>query len=402
MQAPAFDLTVWPPSGAVPVDVDGLYEQSAETGFGYGPTFQGLQAVWRRDGEVFAEVALPEPAAQEAGLFGMHPALLDAALHPALLDAGLLKGLLEAEQSDGSDGDDGVRLPFAWSGVSVFAAGAAALRVRLTQADDGGLSLDVADGAGVPVAVVGSLVARPVAVEQLHAAADAHGDRLFQVDWVTSTGVGPVPASARWAVLGAEGPDASGLVGALQSVGAGVQQYPDLAGLRQAVADGVPMPDLVLAADIPVSADGEVGERVRAVTGWALELVQSWLADDQLGTARLVVLTRNAVAVDAGAGVGGVDAVLAPVWGLVRAAQSENRTGSCWWIWMPGRRRGVRCRPCWVGTSHSWRSVTVMPSLPGWCGRLPTPCRFLWLRGGWISPAGSTGKPGAGVVCADR
>ncbi|GAB3833026.1 hypothetical protein GCM10027610_026190 [Dactylosporangium cerinum] len=61
--------------------------------------------------------------------------------------------------------------------------------------------------------------------------------------------------------------------------------------------------------------------RVRAVTGWVLELVQSWLADDRWGAARLVVLTRDAVAVKAG---DGVDVVLASVWGLVRAAQSEH------------------------------------------------------------------------------
>ncbi|MFC4997931.1 SDR family NAD(P)-dependent oxidoreductase [Dactylosporangium cerinum] len=309
MSAPSFDLTVWPPQGAVAVDIDGLYERLAETGFGYGPVFQGLQAVWRRDGEVFAEVVLPEPAAQEAGLFGIHPALLDAALHPALLDAGLLGG------------DDGLRLPFAWSGVSLFAAGAGMLRVRLTRAGDDGLAVEVADGAGMPAAMVESLLARPVSTEQLTNATGGGrvlADHLFQIDWVAPTGTGSVSASARWAVLG---PDGSGLVGALQSVGSGVQQYPDLAALRQAVADGAPVPDLVLAADIPVPADGEVGVRVRAVTGWVLELVQSWLADDRWGAARLVVLTRDAVAVNAG---DGVDVVLAPVWGLVRAAQSEH------------------------------------------------------------------------------
>ncbi|MFC5000437.1 type I polyketide synthase, partial [Dactylosporangium cerinum] len=256
--------------------------------------------------EVFAEVVLPEPAAQEAGLFGIHPALLDGALHPALLDAGLLGG------------DDGLRLPFAWSGVSVFAAGAGMLRVRLTRAGDDGLALEVADGTGMPVAMVESLIARTVSTEQLHAAADVFGDRLFQVDWVAPTGVGSVSASARWAVLGVDGSD---LAAGLRSVGAEVRQYPDLAGLRQAVVDGAPVPDLVLAADIPVPADGEVGVRVRAVTGWVLELVQSWLADDRWGAARLVVLTRDAVAVNAG---DGVDVVLASVWGLVRAAQSEH------------------------------------------------------------------------------
>ncbi|GAB3833014.1 hypothetical protein GCM10027610_026160 [Dactylosporangium cerinum] len=312
MPAPSFDLTVWPPQGAEAVDLDDLYPRLAETGYGYGSVFQGVQAIWRRDGEVFAEVVLPEPAAQEAGLFGIHPALLDAALHPALLDAGLLGG------------DDGLRLPFAWSGVSLFAAGAGMLRVRLTRAGDDGIALEVADGAGAPVAVVESLVARPVTIEQLTNATSGGvlADRLFQVDWVAPTGAGlqAASASARWAVLG---PDGSGLVGALQSARVGLQQYPDLAGLRQAVADGAPVPDLVLAADIPVPADGEVGERVRAATGWALELVQSWLADDQLGTARLVVLTRNALDVNAGTG-DGVDVAQAPVWGLVRAAQSEN------------------------------------------------------------------------------
>ncbi|MBI0385117.1 polyketide synthase dehydratase domain-containing protein, partial [Streptomyces albiflaviniger] len=50
----------WPPAGAEPVAVEGLYEQMAEGGYDYGPTFQGMKAVWTRDGEVFAEAALPE------------------------------------------------------------------------------------------------------------------------------------------------------------------------------------------------------------------------------------------------------------------------------------------------------------------------------------------------------
>ncbi|GAB3838522.1 hotdog family protein [Dactylosporangium cerinum] len=212
MPTPAFDLTVWPPQGAVPVDVDGVYERLAESGFGYGPVFQGMQAVWRRDGEVFAEIALPEPAAEEAGLFAIHPALLDAARHPTLLDA-------KQPDSDGIDGD--LRLPFAWSGVSLFAAGAAVLRVRLTQAGDDGVALAVADGTGMPVAMVESLVLRPVTAEQLNitgGVAPAFGDRLFQVDWLVPAGAAAVSAEARWAVVG---PDGSGLAAGLRSVGAG-------------------------------------------------------------------------------------------------------------------------------------------------------------------------------------
>ena len=48
--------------------------------------FQGVRAVWRRGEEFFAEVALPEETA--ASGFGLHPALLDAALQPALRGGG--------------------------------------------------------------------------------------------------------------------------------------------------------------------------------------------------------------------------------------------------------------------------------------------------------------------------
>src|ERR1035441_5418190 len=130
---------VWPPPGAVPVAVDGLYERMAAGGYGYGPAFRGLRAAWRRGDEVFAEGSLPEDAA--AGAFVLHPALLDAALHASVL--------IGAAGLDGAAGTspDTVRLPFSWTGVALYAAGASALRVRLSQAADGGLSLAAVDGA---------------------------------------------------------------------------------------------------------------------------------------------------------------------------------------------------------------------------------------------------------------
>ncbi|MEK8170191.1 polyketide synthase dehydratase domain-containing protein [Streptomyces sp. M19] len=48
-------------------------------GYGFGPAFQGLRAAWRRGDELFAEVTLAEEYATDG--FGLHPALLDAALH---------------------------------------------------------------------------------------------------------------------------------------------------------------------------------------------------------------------------------------------------------------------------------------------------------------------------------
>ncbi|WP_344317584.1 type I polyketide synthase, partial [Streptomyces javensis] len=72
-----YDFGVWPPVGAEVVDVSGEYVRAAENGLEYGPVFQGLRRAWRRDGEVFAEVGLPEEERERAGQFGLHPALFD-------------------------------------------------------------------------------------------------------------------------------------------------------------------------------------------------------------------------------------------------------------------------------------------------------------------------------------
>ncbi|WP_456113484.1 thioester reductase domain-containing protein [Streptomyces corynorhini] len=70
---------------------------------------------------------------------------------------------------------------------------------------------------------------------------------------------------------------------------------------------------------------GDIPERARDATVRALALVRAWLADDRASAATLVVVTRGAVRVGpASDSAGGVrDLVAAPIWGLVRSAQSE-------------------------------------------------------------------------------
>ncbi|MFF8732882.1 acyltransferase domain-containing protein, partial [Streptomyces sp. NPDC015171] len=167
---PGAAFGVWPPEGAQPVDLTGFYGDQAAAGYGYGPVFQGLRAVWRRGDEVFGEVALSAGEVESAGGFGLHPALLDAALH-----AGAFLG-------ERGSGDDEVLLPFAWTGVSLHASGASSLRIRLTSTGAESLSLDLADDEGVPVASVESLALRAVAGEQLKASGTA-GESLFRVEW---------------------------------------------------------------------------------------------------------------------------------------------------------------------------------------------------------------------------
>jgi hypothetical protein len=60
----------------------------------------------------------------------------------------------------------------------------------------------------------------------------------------------------------------------------------------------------------------------REAAGRVLELMQQFLAEEQLCCSRLVLMTRGAVA--AGPWEGVADLAGAAVWGLVRSAQAEN------------------------------------------------------------------------------
>ncbi|MER5932830.1 type I polyketide synthase [Streptomyces sp. NPDC002054] len=306
--ARAFDLAQWPPAGAEPVPTDGFYPAAAAAGLGYGPVFQGLRAAWRREGELFAEVALDEAYAGDADAYGVHPALLDAALQAI--------GLGVPGTTDTDDATEGARLPFAWTGVRLYAAGAAGLRVRITTGPSGGVALDVADSTGAPVASVDSLILRPVSAAQLGADRTAHHESLFGVEWakLPLTG-GALPAGQRWAVLGEDQAD-------FRIGGEPLDVHPHLTALRKQLAAGAPAPEVVI---VPLSGTASAGGRAaaaRTAAHHALALVKEWLAEERLDDSRLVLLTEGTVAALPGEHV--TDLSHAPVWGLVRSAQSEN------------------------------------------------------------------------------
>ncbi|MFI7504830.1 SDR family NAD(P)-dependent oxidoreductase, partial [Streptomyces sp. NPDC049687] len=301
------DLTVWPPAGATSVDVEDAYGHLLERGYAYGPVFQGLRAVWRRGEEVFAEVALPEQAHADAERFGLHPALLDAALHASLL---------EGEDEDGAR----TVLPFAWSHVALHATGANALRVRLTRTRDNTIALSAADLQGNPLLTVGALTGRPVSEEQLAAAGTDSAAPLYRVEWTQAHTGGPT-----WPTAGDHGTADVAIVGDLSdtaraAVGAGsppVPVVPDLASL----ASLEEVPGCVVAVCPSVGVGVSVPDAVRGSGAWVLGVVQGWLAEERFGGSRLVVVTRGAVEVVAGEVV---DLGQAPVWGVVRAAQAEH------------------------------------------------------------------------------
>ncbi|SCL14093.1 Acyl transferase domain-containing protein [Micromonospora nigra] len=312
---PAFDLGVWPPPGATPVDSSEFYAGIEASVFGYGPAFRGLRAAWTRGDEVFAEVELPAEHHAEAGRFGVHPALLDGALQ-AMSIGGFL-----GRMGDGADATV-PRLPFAWTGVSLLAAGATALRVRVAAAGEVGVSFQVADATGTPVLHVDSLIMRRVSGDSLGAARSGRHESLFRVDWPTlPVPTGPVPAASRWVVLA---DDDLTLSGACESAGARVRTDVDLDSLADLLAGGEPTPEAVIVPvgeghdDIP---DLELAVQARHETHRTLAALRTWLADDRFAGSRLVLVTRDAVAVGE---QHRVNLRQAPVWGLLRAAQLEH------------------------------------------------------------------------------
>ncbi|MFJ5733444.1 type I polyketide synthase [Streptomyces paradoxus] len=300
-------LTVWPPAGAREIDLTGAYERLDEQGYAYGPAFRNLRRLWTAGDDLCAEVALDDDQRTEARRFTLHPALLDAALHPLL---------------PGVAGDEGrPLLPFSWAGVSARATGASVLRVRLAGAaapgalDSGSttVALTVADGAGAPVAEVAELTLRPLSAESLRAADAGSADGLLRVEWNRPATTDATADLTTWAVLGAPDlglPDGS------------VRSYADLGELARAVESGAPLPAIVLAPHFSAPAGDTLPATAREAAHHALVQVQEWLADDRFADARLVVATRGAVATAADEDV--TDLAHAPLWGLLRTAQTES------------------------------------------------------------------------------
>ena len=161
----------WPPAGAEPIELAGLYDDLAALGLDYGPAFQGLTAAWRHDGDVYAEVALGEEEAGAAASFGLHPALLGAALQAATLSGSDREPLREAPP-----------LPFSFADVCLHAGGKSRLRVVVSPLEGEEVALRVSDDAGHPVAAIGSLALRPLPTDQL--VATGAGDALLALEWV--------------------------------------------------------------------------------------------------------------------------------------------------------------------------------------------------------------------------
>ncbi|WP_156077612.1 SDR family NAD(P)-dependent oxidoreductase, partial [Saccharothrix sp. NRRL B-16314] len=250
----------WPPVDAEPVEIEALYARLADIGFDHGPAFQSLRAAWRDGDDLYAEVALPEEHAGSASEFGVHPVLFDAVFH----------GPLAAKPT--------AELPSSWSGVRLGQGGLASVRARISRTGGSALRVDLAGENGELVATVAKVAFCPVDQAQLEPG--GRSNPLFTVTW------NPVVPTPRH-------------------------------GADQAHA---PTSDFVVAVIESSEQTADVAEAAREVAHNALAVVQQWLASEPQSAARLVVVTRQGIAV----GGESPDLAQAAVLGLVRSAQSEH------------------------------------------------------------------------------
>lgn len=335
-------LTTWPPQGAAEVDLSDAYDTLTDGGFAYGPAFRGVRTIWRRGEELFAEVRLPEPQAADAHRFGMHPALLDAALHTVLL----------ADPEPGA-----VRVPFAWNGVRLHAAGASELRIRVAPAGADTVTLTLADPEGRPVARIDSLSTRELPVGQGDLADDAIRRALLRPDWVATEP--PTDAdNGVWMLLG---PDEL-----------------NLGEFLPVVTDSTTSePDVVAVTALGPATDSDPLSAVHLLTGRVLQALQNWQDDPRTAGSRMVVVTRDATAPVP-------DLAGAAVWGLVRTAQSEL-PGRVVLVDVDGRPESLRLLPEAVATGEPQLSVRA--------GRMTVP-RL-------VAAAADTGDTGSGSFGPD-
>ncbi|MET9819923.1 type I polyketide synthase [Streptomyces sp. NPDC006355] len=272
------ELRTWPVPGAEAVDMDGFYERAREQGLDYGPAFRRTTELRRRGGLAYGLVRLPEGVS--GAEFGLHPALLDAALN-------VVRAVV---QEDGEP-----LLPVEWSDAELYATGATELRVRIDSVRAGNgrqLAVWLSDGDGQPVARIGGLRLRRVGAGQMRPAGE---EDLYRIEHVPSPVDGPVDGQAArtTVVLADDGAVADAL---------GARLVPDLDALVSLSATGV-VPERVV---VDATAGGDVPDlAVRT-----LELLQRGLAEPGLADAEWVWVIRD-------------DLAGASLRGLLRVASNE-------------------------------------------------------------------------------
>ncbi len=311
-EAPRLVVSAGAPVGVQPIDVDGFYAGLAERGYRYGGLFRSLRGIGvdpAAPDVVYARVGLP--ADTDVAGYGVHPALLDAALQ------GFAAGFLSTSGAEA----EVARLPFVFGGVSLHASAATVLDVELTRIGVDTFRLCATDPAGAPVIGIDTVTVRAVPEGFGQHAPVGAGDSVFELAWSPlpeDTAAAPVP---EWVVV-SEDPDQLPEVLRGGVVHTGLAGLAGLGSCPELVIWVLPLPE------IPETLEGDADPlpRLHRLTARTLGGLQQWLAgaetSAETSASRLVIVTRHAVSI--GAVDRAPDVVHAAAWALIHSAQSEH------------------------------------------------------------------------------
>ncbi|TXL83333.1 type I polyketide synthase, partial [Streptomyces sp. IB2014 016-6] len=304
----------WLPADAEPMSEDAVRRALTEGGYDTENVLARLGQLWKHGDDVLAEVRVQEREELTAHRFALYPDPLHAVLQAAA--ALTMKATSEP------------RTATRWRDVVAVRAITGDVRVRLTPTAPDTLSLRLAGTDDSPLADVAGVTLLPPTAEQARALRHGTVRPLHRLIW-EGLGVPPQPTvPGRFAVVGPAGDELSE---ALRREGVDNDRYADLAELALAGSNAVPnpvpnpVPETILVPVAPIGGTSSPGVpspgEVHATVTGVLRIIQAWLADEQLGATRLVLLTRSAVATDGG---DVTDLTGAAVWGLARSVQAEH------------------------------------------------------------------------------
>ena len=341
-------------AGEIPADR--FYRFLATRGLSYGPGFQGIVRLWRRDDEAFARVILPRELAGDG--YSLHPAFLDACLH-------LYNALVQKYGEFERDANAAPRayVPIGMESFQVYRSGVRTGWVQANVVAREGehetrfrLDISVYGDDGGPVAAFRGVTIRETTDEALGASADATLEqRLYRLSWhdVPRPGA-PASLAKHWCILA----DSTGVGGHLAKLLSAEGRTVDAvtSDLLPGVAATAPhVSDVADAEHFDALLSRAPDDSVGVVYLWALGVPPSAVADG--------APTRETYALAGGACVGLLKALdrarsrfrAAPrLWLVTRGAQKTDADETPMGVtqtplWGLGRTAALECPDLWGG-----------------------------------------------------
>jgi len=169
------------------LSVKEYYQQLRQRGLEYGSSFQGIEQLWRQEGEALGRIQLPEELVSQAQAYQLHPVLMDSGLQ-----------LLFATLS--GDGDTDTYLPVGLDSLRVYRRPENQLWIYGQMRPQDGLNqesrtadLKLLDNHGQVIAELEGLhVKRAKRQALLHTLQDDFKNWLYEVEWQPKTRLGQI------------------------------------------------------------------------------------------------------------------------------------------------------------------------------------------------------------------